>query len=101
MYPYTTPTHYYRLPIEAEYLDVIRVSYSQIRKDNVILVKEKEDMELNGLSASCELTQEETALFIPGKKVYVQLHAKTEQGVVLQSSIVEFEMNEAIDNEVI
>ena len=61
MYRASTPTHYFRLPYEADEIKEIRLTYSQ-NGDN-LLMKTKDDLTHEDGIWSVRLTQEETNLF--------------------------------------
>lgn len=95
----STPTHNFKLPIETDTLDKIRIIYAQ--DDNILFVKEKDDCTCDGSTISVKLTQEETFKFDCKKSVQIQIRVKTINGDVIPSKEKLVSVEKCLDNEVI
>lgn len=104
MYRATTPTHTFKLPIEADTCSIIRVTYKQGQNK---LKKEKnsgetsDGMTIDGRNVTVVLTQEETLQFEEGKTVTIQLRALTNAGAAFQSQKWRLPVEGALDEEVL
>lgn len=60
----TTPTHDFDVPFDTNTIDELEIAYSQGK--DVVLIKTKDECELNGNNISVQLTQDETLRFKEG-----------------------------------
>ena len=81
-----TPTHFFNLPVPAEDVDEIEITYVQNKE--TILQKYKEDCVIEGRKVSVTLTQTETFDFKDDKNVEIQARVKTKAGKVIPSNIL-------------
>ena len=98
----TTPTHVFKIPLDVSLIEKLRVSYAQDGK--VLITKQNSDQNvtLEGETVKVRLTQEETLLFDHSKSIaYVQIRVKTTGGEVLSSRIMNFNVFEALNDEVL
>lgn len=94
----TTPTHTFNIPIEANKIQEILVTYRQIGRN--ILEKRKADMENNGNAWFYKLTQQETKLFMADTKVEVQVRVLTTGGDAPASKIFSVTVDRVLNDEV-
>lgn len=94
----TTPTHTFNIPIEANKIQEILVTYRQVGRN--ILEKTNADMENNGNAWSVTLTQQETKLFMADTKVEVQVRVLTTGGDALASKIFSVTVDRVLNDEV-
>lgn len=108
MYKCTTPTHEFIMSINPADWESFVVSYSQ--RDTIVLEKtesdphsiefiEESDSEYYVLSF--KLTQEETKLFSSKDKAYVQIRCKYNNGDVLASEKIMFEIKDVINSKIL
>lgn len=95
----STPTHNFKLPIETDKIEKIRILYAQ--DDTVLFVKEIDDCKCDGCNVSVTLTQEETFKFNCKKLVQIQLRIKTINGDVIPSKETLVSVEKCLDNEVL
>lgn len=112
----TTPTHYFRFPVDPEArFDVIEVTYRQDEQN--VLVKEKTDMSFSNAGTEDDpiyvgqykLTQEETKLFrgnMPGETqekadVYIQVRVLTTDGDSLASKVYRVSVQDVLNDGVL
>ena len=94
----TTPTHTFNIPIDANKIQKILVTYRQIGKN--ILEKTNADMVNKGNAWSVTLTQRETKMFMADTKVEVQVRALTTGGDALASKIFSVTVDRVLNDEV-
>lgn len=95
----TTPTHTFRLPVTAENVKVLKITYSQ---DNLVrIVKRMNDCTLNGSTARVKLTQEETLSLNHHKSVEIQIRILTVSGDALASNVKSVPCGRCLDTEVL
>lgn len=94
----TTPTHIFRLPFNTSLIDEVRIIYAQ--SDEQLLIKEKDDCELNDDTISVTLSQEDTFKFDCTKCVQIQVRILTLEGQALASSIKHIKVDKCLDSEV-
>jgi len=81
----TTPTHTFKLPVNAEQINNIRALYGQ--QGQCLFKLEFDRFTLDGTKAQVELTQEETLKFKNGGAAEVQLRVLTTEKNSLVSEI--------------
>lgn len=79
----TTPTHRFRLKLNTDQIEAVRISYAQ--NENVLLVKTLEDCTIDGQVITVKLSQEDTNEFTAGIPITIQLNVKTVDGSRLTS----------------
>lgn len=94
----TTPTHTFNIPVEANNIQEILVTYRQIGRN--ILEKTNADMTNNGNAWSVTLTQQETKMFMADTKVEVQVRVLTTGGDALASKIFSVTVDRVLNDEV-
>jgi hypothetical protein len=96
----TTPTHVFEIPLDASLVADLRVSYAQ--GGDALITKKLADVKLEGNTITVRLTEEETLLFDHSKSIaFVQVKVKTTGGDVLSSRIMNFNVFEALNEEVL
>lgn len=86
MFQGTTPTHKFKVDINTNLINKLRISYEQ--NGEIVLRKEKKDCQMSGDTIALKLTQEETLKFNAPSNVRVQLHALTTDGNSLATTPV-------------
>ena len=86
MIPGTTPTHTFNLPISADDIAAIRITYETNGK--IVLQKETDDVTLKGNEAVVKLSQGDTLQFGSNISVRIQLKIRTKGGDVLVSKMI-------------
>ena len=95
----TTPTHTFKIPLDAGGLKSVMVIYAQ---NNVeVFRKETADCTLDGNSISVTLTQEETLKFNHRNHVQIQLRLLTDRDEALASDIKVVDVKECLNSEVL
>lgn len=79
----TTPLHEFELPLPLEIIKDVRVSYGQNKK--VIFVKEKDECKIEDGKLSIRLSQEDTFMFRPEKKLYIEIRIQTTDEQIIQT----------------
>lgn len=97
----TTPTHTIKLPVEADEIKALSVTYKQEDQlHNVKIVKRKEDCLINGDALSVALTQEETLSLDHTVPVKIQVRLMTYDNKVRASDVIERPVKPCLDDEV-
>lgn len=86
MIPGTTPTHTFNLPISAEDIAAIRITYEENGK--IVLQKETDDVTLQGNEVIVKLSQKDTLQFGSNVSVRIQVKIRTTGGDVLVSKMI-------------
>ena len=94
----TTPTHIFTLPFDNSLISKLRIIY--VQGDKKVLVKEHEDCQIEGNTATVKLSQLETFLFDHMKQVEIQLRVLTKGGDALNSYPMKVSVERCLDNEV-
>lgn len=95
----TTPTHIFRLSIDTDTIQKLRITYRQNGMD-VMTLKES-DVEFTENSIKYTLSQEETLKFQAGAAVEVQLKVLTTQGAVIASPVITLGIDKILNTEVL
>lgn len=95
----TTPTHRFTIPMDASFVQTVRVTYAQ--KDKVLLTKEGEDCRVEGNVIEVKLTQAETLLFDEFSSVQIQVRVLTTAGDALASDLIRVPCGAILDKEVL
>lgn len=95
----TTPKHTFTFPFETSLIKELKIIYAQ--KNKTVLEKRLDDCEIETMSISCTLTQEETFSFEHGVIVEVQARVLTTDGDALASDICTITAERCLDNEVL
>lgn len=102
MLPYTTPTHRFKLPVDARQIEELYITYSQ---DGIFMFeKSLYDCEVieNYTKVQVTLTQEDTGRIRDyDRKVEVQMTFKTKEGIRYTSNVLKFKTGPALKREVI
>ena len=99
MIPGTTPTHTFRIPVNAADVAAIRITYDQSQK--TVLQKELEDCTVTDGQVVTKLTQEETLKFKSNVEVRIQIKVRTVGGDVMVSDIMKVPAYIVLDEEAI
>lgn len=94
----STPQHSFRCPYAAKDLAEIRVIYAQDKQP--VVVKTKEDCELDGTALFVRLTQEDTLKFMAGRPVEVQIRLLFRDGSSISSNIITMGVERLLEDEV-
>lgn len=86
----TTPKHDFELPYSKELIKDLRITYGQNKK--ALFTKTIEECQFSEGKVSVTLTQEETYLFNPNKKLYIEIRiqffndeiVRTEDPIILR-----------------
>lgn len=95
----TTPTHIFRLPIEADTIRKLRITYSQGRK--TVLEATEADCTMTGQEIRFRLTQEDTLLFTPLVAVELQIKVLTTDDNVMASKVMSLAVERILNTEVL
>lgn len=95
----TTPTHSFTIPIEAELIKEILITYKQA--DNIIVEKRTADCVLEEGKAKVTLTQEDTLKFDHVKLVEVQMRILTTDQCAIASYVKRIPVGEVLNSEVL
>lgn len=79
----TTPKHEFELSYPQEFVKDVRVSYGQ--NNQSVLTKTLAECKLMGNVLSIDLTQEETFLFSPEKRVAIEIRVQLIDGAVIRN----------------
>lgn len=99
MFPFSTPTHIFRLPIETDTIAKLEIVYVQFGK--TVIEKNENDVQKEGNTISLKLTQQETRDFSHTSPVRIQLRVLTKSGDLLPSKIIEKEVEEVLSKKVL
>jgi hypothetical protein len=83
--------------VSADEVASFRVIYNQNGKN----VLTRDDAELNGVTATLKLTQEETLRFISSVRVEIQVRLLTNDGDALASDVITINVDRLLENEVL
>ena len=95
----TTPTHTFTVPFDTSVIKTARFVYTQ--DDEAKIIKEGDDVKLEGNEVSTTLTQEDTFLLRPCGTVYLLLRVLTEGGDAQTSDPVTLLCRGCADKEVL
>lgn len=95
----STPTHIFRLPLDTDLIQSLRITYAQNEKP--ILIKHKDDCVLNGNSVSVKLTQDDTLLFRAKLDAQIQIHILTTEGDSIPSFVKRVPVRLLLEREVL
>lgn len=99
MFRGSTPTHVFNLPMPADDIKALRLTYVQGGK--TILDKSETDVKMDGSTITLRLTQEETLAFGATAPVNIQLKVLLHSGAVLPSQIFRVHVAEILNEEVL
>ncbi len=96
----TTPTHTFEVPqIDTSYIKELRITY--VQSCNTVLEKDESDVTMGDHLIKLTLTQEETLRFNDKLYVGVQLKVLMDDGSVLASQIMRFNVGKILNEEVL
>lgn len=95
----TTPTHRFKIPLDAAIIQRVQVTYAQ--SGNVLLTKKDTDFRIDGNVLELKLTQEETLLFDEFSSVQIQVRVLTAGGDALASEVIRVPCGAILDKEVL
>ena len=95
----TTPEHIFTIPIDAEEIKVIKVTYAQ---NNVpVITKRTEDVDVEANQVKVKLTQEDTMALDSKLPCYIQVRIVTLAGEALASTPIKRSVGILLDDEVL
>ena len=80
MRPTSTERHALTFPIDLENVEGVKITYTQ--NEDIVIVKEKDDVTINGKKIIVTLSEAETKLFEPEIPVQVQAKIKRDGQVI-------------------
>ena len=80
MRPTSTERHTLTFPIDLENVEGVKITYTQ--NEDIVIVKEKDDVTINGKKIIVTLSEAETKLFEPQTPVEVQAKIKRDGQVI-------------------
>lgn len=95
----TTPTHIFRLPIDAAVIAEVRITYEQLGK--TMIEKTEKDVQMTGYTITLGLSQEETLRLNHRALVRLQVKVLTTDGQVMASKIRNIQVDEILSTEVL
>lgn len=95
----TTPTHVFTLPIEAETIKKIRITYQQLGRN--VFEKTEKDVTFEGKKVKVTLSQNDTFLFREKHDVKLQLKILTTSGEILSHKPIIIDVGEILNKEVL
>lgn len=95
----TTPTHIFKLPFDVSEVKAVRIIYSQ--DDKEVLIKEKDDLTIDGTTATVILTQEETLKFHCNGYIEIQVRILTDGDIAMASKIIKLLVETCLEDEVL
>lgn len=96
----TTPIHEFELPYPQEYIKDARVSYCQ--SGTAIITKTLADCRLQNSALLIDLTQEDTLMLSPSKKVEIEIRVQfTDNKVARNEELIELRVVDTINKEVL
>lgn len=98
MYRATTPTHVFQFDIDADEFEKILITYAQCGEN--VLNLNKEDLQINGKTASVKLEEETTKAFKANAPVYIQVRAVL-NGSSMASAIVKADVKEVLNDSIL
>lgn len=94
----TTPTHVFKLPVDAGMIQGFMISYAQNGVE--ILKKEMYDCEIADHFAGVTLTQEDTLALNPKNNVQIQARLLTKEGAAFASPVYVVNVMDCLNSEV-
>lgn len=95
----TTPTHIFKIPLKADEIKTVEITYSQ--SDKEVLQKCTKDCLIEDEVISVMLTQEETLKFNHRYKVQFQLRILTTSNVALSSKVIHMDAEQCLSEDVL
>lgn len=95
----TTPTHRFTIPIDAELVKEVRITYEQDGK--LLVEKTEKDCTIEEKTLSVKLTQEDTLKFSSKKKADLQVRILTTNDTALATEILKLEIEDVLNEEVL
>ena len=94
-----TPTHTFKVPVDASNISRVMVIYAQ--NGTEVFHKDTEDCVIEGNRVSVTLKQEDTLKLSDSTHVKIQIRIKTKDGVALKSIPKVVDVTECLNDEVI
>jgi hypothetical protein len=95
----TTPTHTFNVPLSAENIKKVKITYEQ--DGTKVLTKRENDCDIEDCKVTVRLTQEETLKFNHEKLVSIQIRLLSTADDALTSYPFLINATECLDNEVL
>jgi iron-sulfur cluster repair protein YtfE (RIC family) len=95
----TTPTHTFQIPINAEMVKSVEITYCQ--GGEIILQKYTEDCTIEGNTISTTLTQEDTFEFNDKINVEIQVRILDFTGAAMASNIMTVDVKKCLSKDVL
>ena len=95
----TTPVHTFQLPFDTGCIKSIKILYAQ--NGQVVLEKNTRQVQLQGSTATVNLSQEDTLAFSSADTAEIQLRILTEEGQALASGVIPCGVGRLLEDEVL
>lgn len=95
----TTPVHTFLVDLDLTSAEVIYVTYKQGR--NILIEKEKDDLDVTAESLSFKLTQEDTLALKTAEVCEMQIRARFPDGTAVDSNIMKAHVGRILKDGVI
>lgn len=95
----STVTHVFNIPLEANKIKELKVTYSQ--DNSIVLYRKKSNCVVDDYKITVTLLQEDTFKFDSSKNVNIQLRILTNEGIALSSRVMTVSIGRCLDNEVL
>lgn len=95
----STVTHIFNIPLEANDIKELKITYAQ--GDNIVFYKKKNECVVADNTIAVTLTQDDTFKLDSSQHVKIQLRILTDKGVVMSSKVITRSVEACLDNEVL
>lgn len=95
----STVTHIFNVPLEANKIKDLKITYSQ--GGSIVLFRKKINCTVTDNTITVTLLQEDTFKFDSSKNVNIQLRILTNEGLVLSSKVLTIGIGACLDSEVL
>lgn len=95
----STVTHIFNIPLEANDIKELKITYAQ--GENIVFYKKKNDCTIADNTIALTLTQEDTFKLDSSQHVKIQLRVLTDKGVVMSSKVMTRSVEACLDSEVL
>lgn len=95
----STVTHIFNIPLEANDIKDLKITYAQ--GDSIVLTKRKSECTIADNTVALTLSQEDTFKLNSSQHVKIQLRILTDKGVAMSSKVITRSVEACLDNEVL
>lgn len=95
----STVTHIFNIPLEANDIKELKITYAQ--GDNIVFFKKKNECTVADNTIAVTLTQNDTFKLDSSQHVKIQLRILTDKDVVMSSKVITRSVDACLDNEVL